>query len=89
MCLEVIRCLQALPDDSVVVNFAIDCKSNVLILVGKGLRATLHTNDTQTLVSKNWPVVSHTNPKVLPLNTYWCCWQGSFQTNLGLYAYIA
>lgn len=54
MCLEVVGSLQSFPDDSVVVNLAIDCKGNALVLVRNWLRSTFNTNDTQTLVSKNW-----------------------------------
>jgi hypothetical protein len=54
MCLEVIRSLQSLPDNSVVVDLAIDRKGNALVLVGKWLRSAVNTDDTQTLVSKNW-----------------------------------
>ena len=52
-----VRCLQRFPNDSVVVDFAIDSKSNTLILVGKRLGSTANTNDTQTFVSKDFEVL--------------------------------
>ena len=54
MCLEVVGSLQSLPNDSVVVDLAIDCKCNAVVLVGNWLRSTVNTDDTQTLVSKDW-----------------------------------
>jgi hypothetical protein len=51
--LEVVGFLQRLSNDSVVVNFAIDSQGNGFILVGKRLRATVDTNNTQTFVGKN------------------------------------
>jgi hypothetical protein len=53
----VVRCLQRFPNDSVVVDFAIDSKSNTLILVSKRLGSTANTNDTQTFVSKDFEVL--------------------------------
>jgi hypothetical protein len=41
----------------VVVDFAIDSKSNTLILVSKRLGSTANTNDTQTFVSKDFEVL--------------------------------
>ena len=55
--LEVVRCLQRFSNDSVVVDFAIDSKSNTLILVSKRLGSTANTNDTQTFVSKDFEVL--------------------------------
>jgi hypothetical protein len=55
--LEVVRCLQRFSNDSVVVDFAIDSKSNALILVGKRLSSTVDTNNTQTFMGKNWEVL--------------------------------
>ena len=52
-----VRCLQRFPNDSVVVDFAIDSKSNTLILVSKRLGSTANTNDTQTFVSKDFEVL--------------------------------
>ena len=57
VCLEVIGLLQPLSDQSVVVYLAIDCKRNGLILVGNWLRTTVNTNDTQTLMGKNWEML--------------------------------
>lgn len=51
--LEVIWCRQGFPNDSVVVDLAVDCECNGLVLVGKGLRSTVNTDNTQTLVSKD------------------------------------
>jgi hypothetical protein len=53
----VVRCLQRFPNDSVVVDFAIDSKSNTLILVSKRLGSTANTNNTQTFVSKDFEVL--------------------------------
>lgn len=55
--LEVVRCLQRFPNDSMVVDFAIDSKSNTFILVSKRLGSTANTNDTQTFVSKDFEVL--------------------------------
>jgi hypothetical protein len=52
-----VGCLQRFSNDSVVVNFAIDSKSNALILVGKRLSSTVNTNNTQTFVGKNLEVL--------------------------------
>ena len=49
--------LQCLSNDSVVVNLAIDSKGNGLILVGKWLRSTVDTDNTQTFVGKNLEVL--------------------------------
>jgi hypothetical protein len=49
----VVWLLQRFSDDSVVVNLAIDSKGNGLIPVGKRLRTTVDTNNTQTLVGKD------------------------------------
>jgi hypothetical protein len=59
MSLEMISGFEALPNQSVVVDFAIDCKGNALIFVSNRLRAAVDANNTQSLVSKNWPGVSH------------------------------
>lgn len=40
-----------------VVDFAIDSKSNTLILVSERLGSTANTNDTQTFVSKDFEVL--------------------------------
>jgi hypothetical protein len=53
VCLEVVRVRQCLANDSVVVDFAVDSKGNAVVLVGKWLRATVDTDDTQTLMSKD------------------------------------
>ena len=53
MSLEVIWLLQGFPNNSMVVDFAIDRKSNSLILVGKWLSSTVDTNDAQTFVGQN------------------------------------
>jgi hypothetical protein len=58
VCLEMVWVLQCLADDSVVVDFAIDSKGNALILVGKWLRSTVDTYDTQTLMSKYYEVLA-------------------------------
>lgn len=58
MSLEVVRCLQRFPNDAVVVDFAIDSKSNTLILVSERLGSTANTNDTQTFVSKDFEVLA-------------------------------
>jgi hypothetical protein len=42
----------------VVVDFAIDSKSNTLILVSERLGSTANTNDTQTFVSKDFEVLA-------------------------------
>jgi len=55
--LEVVRCLQRFSNDSVVVDFAIDSKSNAFILVGKWLSSTVNTNNTQTFVGENLEVL--------------------------------
>lgn len=51
--LEVVWCLQCFANDSVVVDLAIDSKSNALILVGKRLSSTVNPNNTKTLMRKN------------------------------------
>jgi len=45
---------KSFPNNSVVVNLSIDSKGNGSILVGKWLRSTVNTDDTQPLVSKNF-----------------------------------
>jgi hypothetical protein len=55
--LKVVRCLQGFSNDPVVVDFTIDSKSNALILVGKRLSSTVNTNNTQTLVGKNFEML--------------------------------
>ena len=57
MSLEVVWFLQRFSNDSVVVNLAIDSKGNALILVGKRLRSTVDTNNTQTFMGKNFEVL--------------------------------
>jgi len=69
MSLEVVRCLQGFPDNSVVVNFPIDCKCNAIVLVGKGLGTTVNTDNTQTLVGKNWGLLAIKQPRDLFLRT--------------------
>ena len=50
---EVIRSLEPLSDDSVVVNFSIDSKSNALILVGEWLGPGVNSHNAQTFMSEN------------------------------------
>jgi len=57
VCLEVVWVRQCLANDSVVVDFAVDSKGNAVILVGKWLRSTVDTDDTQTLMSKDCEVL--------------------------------
>jgi hypothetical protein len=74
---------QRLSNDSVVINLAIDCKGNGFILVGKRLRSTVNTNNTQTFVGKNFDALVIAS-KVRPLRrfSYLCCWPYNFPTNL-------
>lgn len=48
-----VRFRKSFPNNSVVINLSIDSKGNGFILVGKWLRSTVNTDDTQPLVSKN------------------------------------
>jgi hypothetical protein len=73
--------LESFANDSVVVDLTIDCKSNGLICVGKGLGSTLNTNDTQTFVSKNCNLLV-LRDKTQNFVSYLCCSQYSFLTNL-------
>jgi hypothetical protein len=51
--LEVVGVLETFANESVVIDFTIDCKGNSFIFVGEWLRATVNSNDTQTLVCEN------------------------------------
>jgi hypothetical protein len=57
VCLEVVRVGQCLANDSVVVDFTVDSKGNAVVFVGKWLRSTVDTDDTQTLMSKDCEVL--------------------------------
>jgi uncharacterized cupin superfamily protein len=53
MRLVVVRGLQGLPNDTVVVDFAIDGQSQGAIIVDQGLGTGVDTDDTQTLVGED------------------------------------
>jgi hypothetical protein len=89
MGLEMVRCLQRFSNDSVVVDFAIDSKSNTVILVGKRLSSTVNTNNTQTFVGKNLEVLVIASDAISIAASYLCCWPCNFPTNLGHDACIA
>lgn len=83
--LEVVRGLESLSNDSVVVDLAIDSKGNGLITVGKWLSSTIDTDNAQTLVGKDLkglatPIFTDQSP----ILSYLCCWQQSFHSNLVL-----
>jgi hypothetical protein len=46
--------LEPFSNDSVVVDFAIDCKCNAFVRVGKRLGSTVDSYNTQPLVGKNY-----------------------------------
>jgi len=50
---EVIRALQTLPHQSVVVNLTIDSEGNALVGIGKWLRSTLYADNAETFMSKH------------------------------------
>jgi hypothetical protein len=52
--LEVVWVLEGFSNDSVVVNFPIDSKSNALICIGEWLGSGVNPDNTQTLMSKDW-----------------------------------
>jgi hypothetical protein len=53
VCLEVVGRLEALAEDAVVVDFAIDGERDSLLLVDQGLRTRVDTDDTQALVDED------------------------------------
>jgi len=53
VCLEVVRLLQALAENTVVVNLAIDRQRHGLLVVDKRLSARIDTDDTKAFVNED------------------------------------
>jgi hypothetical protein len=86
---EVVWGLESFTDESVVVDFAIDSKSNTLIAVGKWLSSRVDTNDRQTLVGKHYEGSEIAPPKAELFATDLCGLRYNFQTSLDHDAYTA
>jgi hypothetical protein len=59
MSLKMIGVLQSLSDQSVVIDLPIDRKGNGLLLVSEGLRSTVDSDNTQSLVCQNCEVLAN------------------------------
>lgn len=66
VCLEVVRRLEMLAQNSVVVNLAIDSQSNASFIVDQRLCASVDTHNTQALMAENCVV---SNPVARPIGT--------------------
>lgn len=53
MCLEVVWSFQTLSQDSVVINFAVDCEGKGAIVIDKRLGARINTDNAQSFVCKD------------------------------------
>ena len=54
MCLEVVWVLESFSNDSVIIDFAINCKGNAFVTVGERLSTRINTNNGETLVGKDY-----------------------------------
>jgi hypothetical protein len=52
--LEVIRGLESFSNNSMVIDFSVDCQGDALVAVREGLSSAFNTHNTQTFVSKNY-----------------------------------
>ena len=80
---EVVWGLEALSDEPMVVNFAIDRKGNALVAVGERLSSRVDANNRQPFVGKHYEGSEIAPPRCKRVCAYLCCWLCSFQTNLG------